>query len=275
MHISYDIPWWTTIVIGTVILRTLIFPLVVITQKNMAKFTNHMPVIQEIQQKMTKARHIGDHFESARYASELMEYMKKHNVKIGRNFLIPLVQAPIFISCFLALRKMANLPVESLKQGGFWWMQDLTIHDPYYIMPIVTCVTMYITIEIGADGTHLKSLGVMRYVFRIVPFAILPFILNFPGAILTYWASTNFMSLIQTSLLKIPYLRKVFNIPVIIHHASKPGNKKFTQELKESWTNMKISKQLADRERADIVQFNAAGKGPIVKTFKYDPTKQK
>lgn len=38
---------------------------------------------------------------------------------------------------------------------------------------------------------------------------------------------------------------------------------------------MKISKQLAQRENADIVQFNAAGKGPIVKTFKYDPTKQK
>lgn len=38
---------------------------------------------------------------------------------------------------------------------------------------------------------------------------------------------------------------------------------------------MKISKQLMDREQADTVQFNAAGKGPIVKTFKYDPRKQK
>lgn len=42
-----------------------------------------------------------------------------------------------------------------------------------------------------------------------------------------------------------------------------------------AWTNMKISKQLADRERADAIQFTAAGKGPIIKTFKYDPTKQK
>lgn len=38
---------------------------------------------------------------------------------------------------------------------------------------------------------------------------------------------------------------------------------------------MKISRQLSDRERVDAVQFNAAGKGPLVKTFKYDPTKQK
>lgn len=38
---------------------------------------------------------------------------------------------------------------------------------------------------------------------------------------------------------------------------------------------MKITKQLSDRERVDTVQFNSAGKGPVVKTFKYDPTKQK
>lgn len=42
-----------------------------------------------------------------------------------------------------------------------------------------------------------------------------------------------------------------------------------------AWTNMKISKQLADRERADVIQFTAAGKNPIIKTFKYDPTKPK
>lgn len=60
-------------------------------------------------------------------------------------------------------------------------MHDLTVHDPYYIMPIVTCVTMYITIELGTDGTNLKSLGMMRYVLRVVPFVILPFMLHFPG----------------------------------------------------------------------------------------------
>lgn len=42
-----------------------------------------------------------------------------------------------------------------------------------------------------------------------------------------------------------------------------------------AWTNMKISKQLAARERADAIQFTAAGRGPLIKTFKYDPTKQK
>ncbi|XP_014481852.1 PREDICTED: mitochondrial inner membrane protein OXA1L [Dinoponera quadriceps] len=276
MHIGLDIPWWSTIVIGTVVLRTLIFPLVIMSQKNMAKFSNHMPVIQELQKKMTEARQLGDHFESARCAQDLMKYMKANDVKAAKNFLVPLVQMPIFVSCFIALRKMANLPVESLKTGGFWWVQDLTLHDPYYILPIITSVTMYITIEIGADGTHLKSLGLMRYVLRIVPFVALPFMLHFPGAILTYWMSTNFVSLIQTGILKIPKVRKVLNMPTVIRHAPKPTSEKsFVEEFKNSWTNLKITKQVADRARADVVQFNAAGKNPIVKTFKYDPTNQK
>lgn len=81
----------------------------------------------------------------------------------------------------MALRKMANTPVESMKVGGFWWLQDLTVHDPYYIMPLVTSVTMYITIELGVDGTNLKTIGIMRYVLRAIPFAVLPFMIHFPG----------------------------------------------------------------------------------------------
>lgn len=76
---------------------------------------------------------------------------------------------------------MANAPVESMKHGGFLWLQDLTIHDPYYVMPIVCSITMYITIEIGADGTNIKTMGVLRYVLRAVPFVILPFMIHFPG----------------------------------------------------------------------------------------------
>lgn len=76
---------------------------------------------------------------------------------------------------------MANAPVESMKHGGFLWLQDLTVHDPYYIMPVLTCLTLYVTIEIGADGTNIKTMGIMRHVLRVVPFIILPFMIHFPG----------------------------------------------------------------------------------------------
>lgn len=43
---------------------------------------------------------------------------------------------------------MANLPMESMKTGGIAWFTDLTVPDPYYALPLVTCATMYIMIEV-------------------------------------------------------------------------------------------------------------------------------
>ncbi|XP_071557693.1 mitochondrial inner membrane protein OXA1L [Temnothorax nylanderi] len=277
MHISLDMPWWLAIVTGTVCARVLIFPLVIRAQRNMIQLTNHMPVVQEMHMKLTEARKSGDHMESARIATEMMHYMKKNNVSLARNVMAPLIQAPVFISFFFALKKMANLPVESMKDGGFLWLKDLTVYDPYYIMPIVTSVTMFITIELGSDGANIHAMGMFRYVLRAMPFVALPFMIYFPGTVVTYWVTTNLVSLLQTGVLKIPRVRKALNIPVLIkRNATAAKSKKgFVQEVKESWTNLKITKQLSDRERADTVQFNSAGKGPVIKTFKYDPTKQK
>lgn len=44
---------------------------------------------------------------------------------------------------------MANLPVESMKEGGLFWFTDLTLADPYFILPILTSVTMWITLEVS------------------------------------------------------------------------------------------------------------------------------
>ncbi|EZA54730.1 Mitochondrial inner membrane protein OXA1L [Ooceraea biroi] len=278
LHIHCDLPWWTTIVIGTLCVRLLMFPIVVIAQKNMIKFNNHMPKIKQLQEKMSEARNSGDYVESSRAASDLMHYTKNNDISFGKNILMPIVQAPVFISFFLALRKMANTPVESLKEGGFWWVTDLTLHDPYYIMPIATSVTMYITIEVGADGANLRAMGLMRYVIRVAPFVVLPFMIHFPGTIVTYWLSTNVISLAQAHFLKIPYIRKKLNMPILNTKTAaevKKSDKGFIAEFKEAWTNMKISKDMDNRQRVDAIQFSRAGKGPLLKTFKYDPTKRK
>ena len=59
------------------------------------------------------------------------------------------MQIPLFISFFIGLRKMAQLPVESMTMGGLAWFTDLTIYDPYYVLPISASLTMLATIEVG------------------------------------------------------------------------------------------------------------------------------
>ncbi|XP_052894821.1 mitochondrial inner membrane protein OXA1L [Anopheles moucheti] len=277
LHIGLDLPWWGCIAIGTVVVRTLLFPLVIASQRNAAKMNNHMPQLQVLQMKMTEARQAGNAIDSARYGQEMVLFMKEKKLNPLKNMLVPLAQAPIFISFFMGLREMANTPVESMRDGGLFWFTDLTICDQFYALPIITSATLFLTIELGTDSARMSAANMQtaKYILRALPLFIFPFTINFPGAILCYWACSNFFSLVQVGFLRIPKVRDFFKIDRIVAHRPEtlPIKKKgFTEGIKESWTNMKISRELEERARVDEIRFQKAGKGPLVKTYKYDPT---
>jgi len=121
LHCTWEIPWWGAIAMGTLAVRTIIFPLVILAQRNSAKMNNNMPQMQMLQLKMTEARQSGNAIESARYAQEMMLFMREKGVNPLKNMLVPLAQAPLFISFFMGLRQMANAPVESMRDGGLFW----------------------------------------------------------------------------------------------------------------------------------------------------------
>ncbi|XP_017081200.1 mitochondrial inner membrane protein OXA1L [Drosophila eugracilis] len=277
LHCTWEIPWWGAIAMGTLAVRTIIFPLVIIAQRNSARMNNNMPQMQMLQLKMTEARQSGNAIESARYAQEMMLFMREKGVNPLKNMVVPLAQAPLFISFFMGLRQMANTPVESMRDGGLFWFTDLTLADPYYLLPMITSATLYLTIEIGTDSARLSAanMNTMKYVLRALPIVIFPFTMNFPAAILTYWACSNFISLGQVALLRIPSVRDYFKIEKMLTHAPSalPPKKGFVGGMKESWDNMKISKEIEERQRLDEIRFAKAGKGPLVKTYKFDPTK--
>lgn len=79
-------------ILGTIVIRLLMFPLVVIAQRNAAKMNNYMPQMQVIQLKMTEARQSGNQLEAARYSQELMLFMKEKQVNPFKNMIVPLAQ---------------------------------------------------------------------------------------------------------------------------------------------------------------------------------------
>ena len=62
---------------------------------------------------------------------------------------------------------MANCPVDSMKTGGLSWFSDLTVPDPYYILPILTSVTLFIQFYLGVEyGTKVaNSKGAGKVIF--------------------------------------------------------------------------------------------------------------
>jgi YidC/Oxa1 family membrane protein insertase len=157
LHITCDLPWWGVILCGTIAVRVVLFPLVVMAQRNGAKLSNNMPQLQHLQAKMTEARQSGNALESARYSQAMMQFMKEKQVNPLKNMIVPLAQAPLFISFFIGLRQMANAPVESMREGGLFWFVDLTVPDQFYLLPIITSLTMLATIEVGTDSARMNS----------------------------------------------------------------------------------------------------------------------
>ena len=69
------------------------------------------------------------------------------------------------MSFFFGLKAMANAPVASMQYGGLFWFQDLTICDPTYMLPLLTSVTLWATIEVRSLCAHLTTK--MKYVYSL------------------------------------------------------------------------------------------------------------
>lgn len=79
---------------------------------------------------------------------------------------------------------MVGVPVESMKDGGLWWFTDLTVPDPYCLLPLLTSTTVFITLELGTDTLKLGNMGTMKYICRAIPVIMFPFIIKFESVMI-------------------------------------------------------------------------------------------
>jgi len=278
LHIGLDLEWWQTIAVTTLVMRCVLFPVVVMAQRNMANMANNTPGMAAIQEKMTDARRRGDLMESAQLGQELQSYMSKKGINPLKNSVPIFLQVPVFMSMFFALRGMANCPVDSLTGGGLFWFLNMTICDPYYILPLLTSSTLYLQLRLGAEGAKLDQMGpYMKIGMTVMPFIMFPITMNFPAAVTFYWMTTNIVSLCQAQIFKVQSLRKMLKIPIMIKHPTivLPGGKKkgFKESFRDTLDNWKVQGAINDRRAYDEQQFRDAGSAKPIKTFKYDPTK--
>lgn len=277
IHVNLGLPWWGAIAACTVLARCLVFPLIVKGQREAAKIHNHLPELQKYSNRMREAKLTGDHNEFYKVSSEMMLYQKKHDVKLMRPLILPITQAPIFISFFIALREMANLPVPSLKTGGLLWFQDLTLSDPTYILPVVVTATMWGVLELGAEtGMQSSDIQWMRNFIRVMPLAVLPITIHFPTAVFVYWFFSNMFSLTQVACLRIPAVRTVLKIPQrVVHDPDKLAPREgFIKSFKKGWKNAELTHQLQERERRLQNHLELAARGPLQQTYTHNPLLQ-
>ncbi|XP_010559124.1 PREDICTED: mitochondrial inner membrane protein OXA1-like [Tarenaya hassleriana] len=233
VHSFTGLNWWASIVLTTVMIRGLTVPLLLNQLKATSKLNMMRPRLEEIRQEISS---------KAMDPEAMAEGQKRMQALFHEYGVTPftplkglLIQGPIFISFFFAIRNMAE-KVPSLKSGGTLWFTDLSIPDSSYVLPLLTALTFLITVEYnmqeGLEGNPVA--GTMKTFSRILAFVSVPVMMGFETALFCYWLTSNLFSLGYGLVLKRPEVKRLLNIANVDAPPSQPMPFTFSPVKKES-----------------------------------------
>lgn len=178
--------WGVAIIIVTLIVKALLYPLTRAQYISMAKMRMLQPRIQEMRERY------GDDRQTM--SQEMMNLYKEEKVNPMGGCLPVFLQMPILI----ALYYMFMEAVELRHAPFFGWIQDLSAQDPYYILPILMGISMFFLQKMSptptADATQQKIMMYMPVVFTV-------FFLFFPAGLVLYWLVSNIITMIQQQMI--------------------------------------------------------------------------
>jgi YidC/Oxa1 family membrane protein insertase len=207
------LPYGLSIVTTTVILRIGLFPLMVQAQRAASRMAYVQPELQILKDRYERISS-PTRADQMQFSNNLKALFTKYKVNPFQTMIAPIVQIPLFIGMFFGLKKVSTYFPEELKVGGMFWFVDLSVPDPYYVLPLTASATFLILVEIGKDQM-LRAGGssvMMLNVFRFMSIISLPLIANFEASMLLYWVANNLLTCLQTVTLKAPAVRKQFGI---------------------------------------------------------------
>jgi YidC/Oxa1 family membrane protein insertase len=173
--------WGVAIILLTVIIKLVFFPLSAASYRSMAKMKLIHPRLMKLRETYGNDR--------VKLNQAMMELYKTEKINpLGGCFPI-LVQIPVFIALYWVL-----LAAIELRHAPFMlWINDLSALDPYFVLPTLMAVTMVIQTRMNPkppDPVQAKVMAVMPYVFSV-------FFYFFPAGLVLYWLVNNVLSILQ------------------------------------------------------------------------------
>ena len=243
VHETSGLSYGLSIVAMTVTLRTFMLPLFVHSQRNASRMAHLKPEMDVLKEKVDRLGPNVDQETQMRMAMQMKALFAKYECNPLKALLVPVVQAPLFMSMFFGLRKVPDYFPDELSTGGMLWFPDLTQTDPLYILPITSIASFLIMIELGKDQMLQSNPAqgkLMLNFFRGVSVLMVPVTINFSTAVLTYWTVNNSISLAQTVAFKNPSIRKALDIwepPKPVTGQSNSNNKGLMESIQEAVGN--------------------------------------
>jgi YidC/Oxa1 family membrane protein insertase len=173
--------WGWAIILVTLLLKIFFYKLSAAGYRSMANMRRVQPRLLSI-----RDRYKGDR---AKLNKAMMDIYKEEKINpLGGCFPI-LIQIPVFISLYWVLLESVEL-----RQADFiLWINDLSIPDPFFVLPLLMGITMFIQQKLNPapmDPVQAKVMSVLPVVFTI-------FFAFFPSGLVLYWVVNNTLSIAQ------------------------------------------------------------------------------
>jgi len=177
--------WGWSIILVTLVLKLLFYPLSATSYRSMANMRKVQPRIMSIRDRYQN--------DKARLNQAMMQIYKEEKINPFGGCLPILVQIPVFLALYWVL-----LETVEMRQSGFiFWLADLSSPDPYYVLPLLMGITMFIQQKLSPappDPVQAKVMSVLPVVFTV-------FFAFFQSGLVLYWVVNNTLSILQQWLI--------------------------------------------------------------------------
>ena len=178
---GFVINWGVAIIILTICVKLAFFRLSAASYKSMAKMRTVQPKIQSIRDQYAE--------DKAKQQQAMMELWKKEKINPMGGCLPMLIQMPVFIALYWVLLESVEL-----RHAPFvLWVDDLSAMDPYFVLPILMGISMYLMQRLNPAPPDPMQAKIMQY----MPIAFTFLMMWFPAGLVLYWLCNNLLSFAQ------------------------------------------------------------------------------
>lgn len=173
--------WGVAIILLTVVIKAVFFRLSATSYKSMANMRRVQPKLVDIREQYAD--------DKQKQSQAMMELYKKEKINPMGGCLPILVQMPVFIGLYWMLMESVEL-----RHAPFiLWIKDLSVMDPYFVLPLMMGASMYFMQKLNPPPPDPMQAKIMQWMPVVFTF----FFLFFPAGLVLYWVVNNILSMAQ------------------------------------------------------------------------------
>lgn len=209
LHDATGLPWWGTIAVGTLMLRSVLTPFNISLLRNSLRMKLIKSETEKAAAEMELAKTTA---EKEKAADGLLARFEQAKANPFGNLSVPLLFPPIVLTVFGAVHHLCLFEPQMATEGLLWF-PDLMATDPTFVLPALSGLTWLWNVEIAVGAMYASSFK-LRAASRAVAVAMIPVASTLPCGVFVFWLTSNAWEITRIHILRRDRVRKLLGIPL-------------------------------------------------------------